>query len=70
MGFCGVLPTLHKRCLGAVFAAFIALLAAGPAQAAPAPKIKSAYAVDSDRDGHVDGVSLKLVEEASAAATT
>ena len=50
---------MHKRCLGAVFAALLCLLAAGPAQAAAGPKIKTAYAVDSDRDGHVDGVSLK-----------
>ena len=54
-----MLPTVHKRCLGAAFAAVIALLAAGPAQAAPAPKLKSAYTVDTDRDGHVDGVSLR-----------
>jgi hypothetical protein len=52
-------PTVHKRCLSVVFAALIALLAAAPAQAAKAPKVKAAYAVDSDRDGHVDGVSLK-----------
>ena len=54
-----MLPTLHKRYLGAVFAAFLGLLAAAPAHAAKAPKIKAAYAVDGDRDGHVDGVSLK-----------
>jgi hypothetical protein len=54
-----VLPTVHKRCVAAVFAAFAGLLAAGPAQAAPAPKLKSADTVDSDRDGHVDGVSLR-----------
>ena len=54
-----MLPTVHKRCLAAAFAAFLGLLAAGPAQAAPAPKLKSAYPVDSDRDGHVDGVSLR-----------
>jgi hypothetical protein len=54
-----VLPTVHKRCLGAAFAALLGLLAATPAHAAPSPKIKAAYAVDSDRDGHVDGVSLK-----------
>jgi hypothetical protein len=54
-----VLPTLHKRFLGAVFAASLGLLAAAPAHAATAPKIKAAYAVDGDRDGHVDGVSLK-----------
>ena len=54
-----MLPTLHKRCLSAVFAAFLGLLAAAPAHAASAPKIKAAYAVDGDRDGHVDGVSLK-----------
>ena len=53
-----MLPTVHKRCLSAAFAAFLSLLAAAPAQAAQAPKIKTAYAVDSDRDGHVDGVSL------------
>ncbi len=54
-----MLPTVHKRCLSAVFAAFLGLLAAVPAQAATAPKIKAAYPVDSDRDGHVDRVSLK-----------
>jgi len=54
-----VLPTVHKRCLSVVFAALVGLLAAVPAQAAPSPKIKTAYPVDSDRDGHVDGVSLK-----------
>ena len=54
-----MLPTVHKRCLGAVFAALVGLLAVGPAQAAAAPRIKTAYAVDSDRDGHVDGVSLR-----------
>ena len=54
-----MLPTVHKRCLGAVFAALLCLLAAAPAQAAKSPKIKTAYAVDSDHDGHVDGVSLK-----------
>ena len=57
-----LLPTVQKRCVAAVFAAFLGLLAAGPAQAAPAPKLKSAYPVDRDRDGHVDGVSLTLVE--------
>ena len=54
-----VLPTFHKRCLSAVFAAFLGLFAAAPAHAASAPKIKAAYAFDGDRDGHVDGVSLK-----------
>ncbi len=54
-----MLPTFHKRCLSAVFAAFLGLFAAAPAHAASAPKIKAAYAVDGDRDGHVDGVSLK-----------
>lgn len=52
-------PTAHKRCLSVVFAAFIGLLAAAPAQASKGPKVKTAYAVDSDRDGHVDGVSLR-----------
>jgi hypothetical protein len=54
-----VLPTLHKRSLSVVFAAFLCLLAAGPAQAAKGPKVKSAYATDGDHDGHVDGISLK-----------
>ena len=54
-----MLPTVQKRCVAAAFAAFLGLLAAGPAQAAAAPKLKSAYTVDSDRDGHVDGVSLR-----------
>ena len=54
-----MLPAFHKRCLSAVFAAFVGLLAAAPAHAAKAPKIKAAYAVDGDRDGHVDGISLK-----------
>src|SRR5688572_17080617 len=31
---------------------------AAPAHAASAPRIKAAYASDSDRDGHVDGVSI------------
>jgi hypothetical protein len=51
-------PTIHKRFLSAASAAVLILLAAGPVQAAPAPKIKAAYTVDGDRDGHVDGVSL------------
>lgn len=51
--------TVHKRLLGVASAAFVGLLAAGPAQAAAAPKIKAAYTVDADRDGHVDGVSLE-----------
>ena len=50
---------MHKRCLSAVFAAFLGLLAAAPAHAAPSPKVKAAYPVDKDHDGHVDGVSLK-----------
>ena len=54
-----MLPTVHKRYLGAVLAAFLGLLAAAPAQASAGAKIKAAYPVDSDRDGHVDGVSLK-----------
>ena len=59
MDSAGCCPPFHKRCLSAVFAAFLGLLAAAPAQAATAPKIKAAYTVDGDRDGHVDGVSLK-----------
>ena len=51
-------PTVHKHVLGAVVAALLGLLAAAPAQAASAPRIKAAYASDSDRDGHVDGVSI------------
>jgi hypothetical protein len=54
-----VLPTLHKRCLSVVFAAFLCLLAAAPAQAARGPKVKAAYATDSDHDGHVDGIALR-----------
>ena len=54
-----MLPTLHKRCLSAVLAAFLGLLAAAPAHAAPSAKVKAAYPVDSDHDGHVDGVSLR-----------
>jgi hypothetical protein len=54
-----VLPTVHKHFLGAAATAILGMLAAGPAHAAPAPKIKAAYTVDADRDGHVDGVSLK-----------
>ena len=54
-----MLPTLHKRCLSAVLAAFVVLLAAAPANAAKGPRVKAAYPVDSDHDGHVDGVSLK-----------
>ena len=50
---------MYKRCLGAVLAACVGLLAAVPAQAASGPKIKTAYPVDSDRDGHVDAVSLR-----------
>lgn len=52
-----MLPTAHKHVFMAVMAAFAGLLAAGPAHAA-GPKLKAAYAVDSDRDGHVDGVSV------------
>ena len=50
---------MHKRVLSAASAAALVLLAAGPAHAAPGPKIKAAYTVDADRDGHVDGVSLR-----------
>ena len=53
-----MLPTVHKRFLGVAMAAFAGLLAAAPAHAASAPKIRSAYTVDADRDGHVDGVAL------------
>ena len=53
-----MLPTVHKHLPGAVVAAFLGLLAAAPAHAAAAPRIKAAYPSDSDRDGHVDGVSL------------
>ena len=53
-----VSPTVHKHLLGAVVAAFLGLLAPVPAQAASAPQVKAAYPSDSDRDGHVDGVSI------------
>ena len=59
MGISGVLPTVHKRFLSAVFAAFLGLLAAAPGARRRSPKVKTAYPVDRDRDGHVDGVSLK-----------
>ena len=62
-----MLPTVHKRVLSAVFAALAGLLAAAPAQAAESPKIKAAYPVDSDHDGHVDGVSLKWSAKVRAA---
>ena len=40
-------------------ATFLGVLAAAPAEAAPAAKIKAAYTHDTDGDGHVDRVSLK-----------
>ncbi len=65
-----MLPTLNKRCLSAVFAALVGLLAAAPAHAAPSPKVKAAFPVDSDHDGHVDAVSLKWSKKVKSGADT
>jgi hypothetical protein len=54
-----VLPTVHKRFLGVATAAFVALLGGSPAHASAAPRMKAAYTVDADRDGHVDGVAVR-----------
>jgi hypothetical protein len=54
-----VLATVHKHMVRAALAALVGLLAAAPADAAQAPRIEAAYAVDADRDGHVDAVSLR-----------
>ena len=54
-----MLPTAPNRLLCAAFAVLVGLLAAAPAHAAKRPKLKTAYATDSDRDGHVDGVNLR-----------
>lgn len=59
MGFMGdpaLSFTMPKTAYGAAFAAALSLLAAGPVNAADKPKMKAAYSVDSDNDGHVDGV--------------
>lgn len=58
-----MLPTAHKRLLCAACAALVAVLAAAPAHAAPRPKLKAAYTVDSDRDGHVDGIKLRWAKK-------
>jgi len=54
-----VLSTAHKRILGAACAALTGLLMAAPAHAAKPPKMKAAFAVDADNDGHVDAVSVR-----------
>jgi hypothetical protein len=65
-----VQPTVQKRVLSVVLAALVSLLAAGPAQAGKSPKIKAAYPVDTDRDGHVDAVSLKWSKKVRAKSDT
>ena len=54
-----VLPSVHKHLLCAASAAILGLLPVASAHAAETPRIKTAYTVDGDRDGHVDGVSLR-----------